>query len=379
MSRKAGRDSIKSRTTPANPGARSPFPLAIGIAAVAVLLLFAGLYYFLPRSPQSVASASRISFVRASLDSGKRDLLVVNADGTGQEQVTNDLLVEGTALWSPDGKHIILQAGVANISTIVRLTIGSDNKPTEAVQLTADIKADCAFPAWSPDGKMVAFQSKKDGANWQVFVMDTDGNNKRRLSNSSDFAGQPAWSPDGLSVAYVQGDATAGGIRELYVVPVSGGAPRKITSLGSNLTNPVWSPKGDLITALQTMGQYDVRLLIMRPDGTDQRTLAQDGSIKGQEFSPDGTFIAYDKVAPDSGENVFKVNVADGTTTNISQGSGPAYLSTWSPDGTQLAWSAIQSSLKTHKIVVANADGSNFHVVSTGDGDDYQPSWSVTK
>src|SRR5687768_11685525 len=129
----------------------------------------------------------RISFVRASADGRTRDLYVVNPDGTNQQQITRDVLVEGATSWSPDGRQIIAQASVDGISRVVRFTIGPDNRPVaaESVQLTADTQADSVLPAWSPDGKRIAFQSKRDGGDYQVFVMDADGNNKRRLSDGS--------------------------------------------------------------------------------------------------------------------------------------------------------------------------------------------------
>src|SRR5205823_3189458 len=147
----------------------------------------------------------RVCFVRQTSD-GKRDLYVVNPDGTGQEQATHDIAIEGTNLWSPDGRRVLLQASVGGISTIVIIDIGADNKGSNAVQLTADVKADSAFPAWSPDGSQIAFQSKRGSGNFQVFVMDADGNNKRRLSDGKGYAGQPAWSPDGKYIVYRAGD-----------------------------------------------------------------------------------------------------------------------------------------------------------------------------
>src|SRR5205823_10642331 len=129
------------------------------------------------------------------------------------------ITLEGTNAWSPDGRRILLQAGVGGTSTLVRIDIGPDNKGSNAVQLTADVKADSAFPVWSADGTQIAFQSKREGGNFQVFVMDTEGNNKQRLSDGKGYAGQPAWSPDGKSVVYVAGDKPDTGTpKELYVV-----------------------------------------------------------------------------------------------------------------------------------------------------------------
>src|SRR3954454_11600440 len=189
---------IAPPTTPAGttsqPARSAPLPawvLFAGILGV-VALAFLGILLFAPQvlnaGPQAAPEYSpdgRISFVRRTQD-GKSDLFVVNPDGSRLEQITKDLPIEGTNTWSPDGKRMLVQAGVKGISTIVRMDVGPDNKSSNVVQLTADVKADSAFPAWSPDGTMIAYQSKKEGNNTQIYVMDADGNNKRRLSNGKD-------------------------------------------------------------------------------------------------------------------------------------------------------------------------------------------------
>src|SRR4051812_45352886 len=172
--------------------------LAVALLAIVGLSFFAQGLWSIGQTPvpASYSPEGRIAFVRQTAE-GKRDLFVVNPDGTHQEQVTRDIGIEGTNSWSPDGRRVMVQASVDGTSTVVRIDIGPDNKPSNAVQLTADKKADSAFPAWSPDGSLIAFQSKRDGGDHQVFVMNADGNNKRRLSDGKGYASQPVWSPDG--------------------------------------------------------------------------------------------------------------------------------------------------------------------------------------
>jgi Tol biopolymer transport system component len=363
----------------------------VGLAA-ALLAIYVGLLLLVPSllpdwirivnpappvPPQIGVGTSRISFVR-SINGGKeRDLFVVNADGSGQEQVTHDLYVEGTASWSPDGRQAILQASIDGVSTVVRLTIGPDNKQADAVQLTADVKADSVLPVWSPDGKMVAFQSKRDGGQYQLFVMDADGNNKRRLSDGTGYAGQPAWSKDGKTIAFIAGkDATPGAVRELFVVPTSGGPPTQITQLNSSLGTPTWSPDSRTIAFLQILGEQDYKLLIVDADGNNLRALAQNGVVQYQQFSPSGDELVYSNVLRGA-NGIYRVRVTDATTVTVK--AGDDYQPTWSPDGKQIAWASTQTDGQSHKIVAANADGTDLRSVSHGDGDDYQPAWSIVK
>ena len=131
-------------------------------------------------TPPTGTAGNRISFIRTSQNSTKRDLYVLIRRWLQPATGHAGLYVEGSASWSPDGTTLIVQASVSGISTVVVVPVGPDNKPGRAGQLTADVKADSVLPVWSPDGTRVAFQSKRDGGDYQIFVMDADGNNKKR-------------------------------------------------------------------------------------------------------------------------------------------------------------------------------------------------------
>jgi Tol biopolymer transport system component len=327
----------------------------------------------------AAGTGGRLSFVRTGDGGLKRYLFVVNADGSAQQQVTSDIVVEGTTQWSPDGKRILMQAGVSGVSNVVVLDVGPDNMAGAPLSLTSDIGKDSAFPAWSPDGSRVAFQSKKDGELFQVYVMDADGNNKRRISDGNGFAGLPAWSPDGDSIAYVSGEQQlAGSQRELYVAPLSGGEPRKLTSLKSNLSNPQWSPDSATIAVLQALADRQYNLLLVNAATGEHRTLLQGGVVRDQRYSPSGDEIAYYNVTPNEGSNVYVVRVSDGAIRNLTDGPGDDYQATWSPDGSMLAWSS-KPGAGEYRIVAASPDGTGRRTISSGEGDDYQPAWGVRK
>ncbi|HET9494274.1 MAG TPA: hypothetical protein VFR15_08595 [Chloroflexia bacterium] len=325
----------------------------------------------------AVRGGGRISFVRTTEGGAKRDLYIVNADGTGQHQITRDIVIEGTTQWSSDGRKILMQAGVNGVSNVVMLDIGEDNRAVQPLSLTSDIGSDSAFPAWSPDGTKIAFQSKGDGDLFQVYVMDADGNNKRRLSDGKGFAGLPTWSPDGTAIAYVAGDQqTAGSQRELYVVSVSGGEPRRLTSLKTSLSNPQWSPDAKEISVLQAVADRQYNLLLVNAETGEHRSLLQGGIVRDQRYSPSGTEIVYYNVTPDEGSNVYVVRVSDGSVRNLTEGPGDDYQASWSPDGAMLAWSSKPGSGE-YRIVVASPDGTGRRTLTSGTGDDYQPAWGA--
>ncbi|HYP39017.1 MAG TPA: hypothetical protein VEX13_01530 [Chloroflexia bacterium] len=370
--------------------------LAIGAIVAVLALLWLGLSLFAPgvlpnpfaaaKTPQPADTAfpeGRISFLRSN-GSGGRDLFVVNPDGTNQQQVTSDIVVEGSTSWSPDGRSIAIQASVNGFSTIVRITLGGDNKPlpNESVQLTADIKADSALPAWSPDGSMIAFQSKRDGGDHQVFVMDVNGNNKRRISDGNGFAGQPAWSPDSKSVAYVAGEKADPTVpKDMYVAPAAGGEPKKILSRGTSLRRPLWTTDGKYIVCVEGPGERNQALLLLNADGTSPRLVVD--AAQTPQISPLGDRVAYYVVDPSIGSDgqsigsdIFVTSISEGSTpTNLTTQTRDDYYPAWSPDASRLAWASGRGT-SGHKIVVANLNGSNVKEVSTGNGDDFLPLWS---
>jgi TolB protein len=324
--------------------------------------------------PQSYYPEGRISFVRRT-GTDRSDLYIVNPDGTHQERATTDIPIEGVNTWSPDGRRILVQASVGGTSTVVRLDIGADNKASNAVQLTADARGDSAFPSWSPDGSLIAFQSKRDGADYQLFVMDPDGNNKHRLTDGKGYAGQPSWSPDGKTIAYVQGEkADAGTPKEIYLVPKAGGTPTKLTSLGKDLGRPLWSPAGGQIIFAQSVGDRNRAIYSIDPQGkTEPKLLVDQGFNSGAAFSRDGKTIVYYSIT--TGSDILTVPAAGGPITNLTHLTPEDYQPAWSPDGRNLTWAGRRTD--SFRIIVANADGSNPHEISSGDGSDTQPSWGA--
>ena len=122
------------------------------------------------------------------------------------------------------------------------------------------------LPAWSPDGKSLAFVSKRRADadrddDWDLYVMEaTAGAPPRQLTtfegpdNNPDYESRPAWSPDGRAIAYLQGGPPKliyYGVQKLAVVSSAGGAPRILTAaLDRNVASPVWSSDGSSITFL---------------------------------------------------------------------------------------------------------------------------------
>jgi Tol biopolymer transport system component len=171
-------------------------------------------------------------------------------------------------------------------------------------RLTTDAAEDFGA-AWSPDGKSIAFTTKRGGHS-EVYVPNRDGSNPRRLVDAgADRTYNPAWSPDGRHIAYYR--EKDDGQDQIYVIGADGSSPVNVTNDTFNNIYPGWTPDGRVVYG-QTLKEAPAAAFTVRPDGTDKRPLL---SIKSffTRFSPDGSRIAYLDEHPE-GEGV-RVIIAD--------------------------------------------------------------------
>ncbi|HGJ67063.1 TPA: hypothetical protein ENS27_17015, partial [bacterium] len=149
-------------------------------------------------------------------------------------------------------------------------------------------------PSWSPDGRMIAFVSKRDG-NDHIYVMDANGNNQRKITDSPDGNWFPAWSPDGQMIAFVfrQPD----GDDDILVMDVNGKKLKNLTESNPMYDRgPAWSPDGKKI-AFQSSRIAGMGIHIMDVDGGNPIRLT---NIDSEETHPDwfDPAFAYKAVTP---------------------------------------------------------------------------------
>jgi hypothetical protein len=191
-------------------------------------------------------------------------IFVMNADGSG---VTSLGVRGGGPKWSPDGRRILFAAGGGFGTDGTIFVMNRDG--SGVIALTTG-----RSPDWSPDGTSIAFERAAgcvvDICSSEIFVMNQDGSQVRRLVSSSGFADElnsPAWSPDGTRIAYGRRCCFFGPNESgVWVVSPSGGASVRLdTHLIAG--GPVWAPDGSAIAfaAEQTDGTTD--LTIIPPGG----------------------------------------------------------------------------------------------------------------
>jgi len=189
---------------------------------------------------------------------------------------------------------------------IYRVQLPVAGSPTGAATgFLSSTRSDGA-PAYSPDGKRIAFGSNRSGA-YQIWCADADGSNPVALTNfTKGTAGSPRWSPDGQTIVF---DARPEGRADIYSVPAQGGSPRRLTDDPAEDHLPIFSDDGSWIYFASTRSGERNIYRIPSNGGTAVQITRKGGFWSCP--SPNGKWIYYTKLngglwklPPDGGEEV---------------------------------------------------------------------------
>jgi Tol biopolymer transport system component len=166
-------------------------------------------------------------------------------------------------------------------------------------------------PAYSSDGKKVAFESNRSGS-FHVWAASRDGSNPVQVTNFEASSGTPHWSPDGGRLAF---DSVEAGNQDVYVVDFDGGVPRQLTKEPFEDGTPSWSRDGKWVYFRSDRGgKFDIWK--MPAMGGQAVQVTQDGGIYGEE-SLDGRYLYFSK---SSGADIWRVATLGGEETKILSG-----------------------------------------------------------
>lgn len=171
------------------------------------------------------------------------------------------------------------------------------------------------YSAWSPDGTKIAFVSDRDG-NTEIYVMNADGGGQTNLTNTSAGEGSPAWSPDGTKIAFTRDVGVSAGRLVIHVMNPDGSGQSAL--IGPQSDNPNWSPDGSRITfSSDRAGLFHPDIYVANADGSGQTRLTTTMNDHYSVWAPDGGKIAFGSYRDGTGE-IYVMNPDGSGQTRIT-------------------------------------------------------------
>ena len=300
------------------------------------------------QSPAWSPDGNRIAFSMDWGQSTKREVFVINVDGSGLQRLTNRKGDDADPTWSPDGRRLAFTSshdygtpGLFDVYVMV-------NVPTRYNPLTVNDFAD-TDPAWSPDGARIAFVSDRDGDD-EIYVMKADGSEVAQLTDNDYRDYSPTWSPDGSRIAYTS--LRHHRYSDIFIIDDDGSGLVQLTACAESETAhsceaPSWSPDGARIAYVSILEErvpdtsnstsYGIRTHphrhITNTVGTQRITLDLENCSRygPATWSPDGTQLAF------TCKEVHILNLADGVENSLKACEYDPSAPAWSPDGTRIA------------------------------------------
>lgn len=259
--------------------------------------------------PVWAPDGQRIAFIsKIRTDEGQAESIsILDVEGANLVQLISEPAQIYNLAWSPDGQYLAFSAAINSPPSI--FVVDSDG--SNLIQLT-DAGVDSGnnyAPAWSPDSRHIAFASNRGFANgtnggyddFNIFVMDINGSNLTQLTNDVSNDQTPAWSPDGRHIAFASSPCTSpcnngqGWVDfDIYVMDSDGSNITQLTRGPSHDFDPAWSPDGGRIAFMSSSTPYtclgeacdSFDIYVMDADGTNVMRLTNSGNNTCPAWEP---------------------------------------------------------------------------------------------
>jgi TolB protein len=247
-----------------------------------------------------------------------KEIYIADYDGANDRRMTVSRQLNLTPSWSADGRAIAYTAFRPLPDIVVSFIYqGLLQNPTKG-------QGTNYVPVFSPDGTRIAFMSGRDG-NPEIYVINVDGSNLRRLTNHPAGDGTPTWSPNGAQIAFVS-DRT--GTPQIYLMGADGSNVRRITMNESWADQPTWSSAfNEIAYAGRTGSGYDIKIYDIASGVARQITFGE-GSNERPAYAPNGRHLAFASTRS-GGTQIFTVG-RDGKDLRQVTRTGNNQMPAWS-------------------------------------------------
>lgn len=267
--------------------------------------------------------ATRIAYVTAhgSGDGQSYSLIVSDADGERDYTIMESPDPIMSPAWSPDGRRLAYVSFEGDQSSIFIQTLRTGSR----IQVS-DRPGINGSPAFSPDGRKLVLTLGGTDGNLDIHVMDLASRDVKRLTTNRAIDTEGTWSPDGRQI-YFTSDRSGG--PQVYRIDADGGNPERVTFEGSYNARPRLSPDGTkLATVHLDRGNY--RIAVMDSDGEDLLVLSTGQQDESPSFAPNSDTLIY--ATRQGGNGVLETVTADGLVRQrLASGEGDVREPVWSP------------------------------------------------
>ncbi len=259
---------------------------------------------------------TRIVFVR-DLGGGIKEIFQVDRDGLGLTQLTFHRSLTLSPTLAPDGRlaYITFKAGGPEIwgqlkpgAAHVRLYPGSGTR--NIGHLSA--------PAWSPDGRRLAFVQGDRRGNSDIMVLDVSSGRARRLTDSNCINTEPSWNPAGTQLAFT---SDREGSPQVYLMEEDGSNVRRLTREGGYNATPAWSPTGAMVAYVSRFeGKFDLFVYNLK-DGKSYQVTTGLASSESPDWAPDERRIVFTSGSR-GGMQLFTTDLSGQTLRRLTDFTG---------------------------------------------------------
>ncbi len=226
-------------------------------------------------------NATRIAYV---IRAGRRYTLhVTDADGEGGQVALASPEPIISPAWSPDGRKLAYVSFETQ-----KAVVWVQDLSTGERRVVAAFRGSNSAPAWSPDGTRLAVTLSQDGLA-QIYLLPVAGGAPQRLTSSSAIDTEPVFAPDGRSIYFV---SDRGGGPQVYRIPAGGGAVERVTFDGSYNISPDISPDGRQMAYISRQGNA-YRLMLQDLDSGSTLALTDTQDDESPSFAPNGRLLVY--------------------------------------------------------------------------------------
>ncbi|MGH8497087.1 MAG: Tol-Pal system beta propeller repeat protein TolB [Gammaproteobacteria bacterium] len=270
------------------------------------------------------AFSTRIAYVSVEGNGPDRTfkLIVADADGENPSTIAESPASILSPAWSPDGRQLAYVSFEGEASSIYVQTLRTGDR----VRISAHAGVNGA-PAFSPDGRMLAMTLSDADGNLDIWVMDIASRELRRLTDSDAIDTEPSWTPDGDNLVFTS-DRSGG--PQIYRVSARGGRAERLTFEGNYNARPRVSPTDEDLLAVVHIDRGNYRIALVDVDRNTLQVLTEGRLDESPSFAPNGNTIIY--ATKEGGESVLATVSVDGQVRqSIASEEGGVREPVWSP------------------------------------------------